>query len=114
MPEYDTMTEVERRELHLMLSGLSGLRTVSPDTERGRPYYEYDDNRQQTVQVTPDGQRKPVSIATLELIRANSVGYDTKAVVSPQAMKLRLKRTKAAGIPAERSRTNVRRSRSSE
>ena len=93
MGEYDTMTEVERRELHLMLSGLSGLRTVSPDTEPGRPYYEYDDKRQQTVQVTPDGQRNPVSITTLELIRANSAGCGTKAVFSPQRMKLCPKRT---------------------
>jgi hypothetical protein len=93
MGEYDTMTEVERRELHLMLSGLSGLRTVSPGTEPGRPYYEYDDNRQRTVQVTPDGQRNPVSITTLELIRANSAGCGTKAVFSPQRMKLCPKRT---------------------
>jgi hypothetical protein len=58
---YDTMSELERRELHQMLSGLSALQSVSIDAEEpDGTYYEYDRNLKATVKVTPEGERTPV------------------------------------------------------
>jgi hypothetical protein len=58
---YDTMSELERRELHQMLSGLSALQSVPVDAEEpDGTYYEYDRNLKATVKVTPDGERTPV------------------------------------------------------
>ena len=59
---YDSMSELERRELHQMLSGLSALQSVPIDAEEpDGTYYEYDRNLKATVKVTPDGERTPVS-----------------------------------------------------
>jgi hypothetical protein len=61
MHSYDTMSELERRELHQMLSGLSAMQSVSFETEEPNgTYYEYDRNLKATVKVTPDGERTPV------------------------------------------------------
>jgi len=61
MRSYDTMSELERRELHQMLSGLSALQSVPVDAEEpDGTYYEYDRNVKATVKVTPDGERTPV------------------------------------------------------
>ena len=58
---YDKMSEVERRELHQMLSGLTALQPVSIDAEQpDGTYYEYDRNLKATVKVTPDGERTSV------------------------------------------------------
>jgi hypothetical protein len=58
---YDTMSELERKELHQMLSGLSALQSVPIDAEEpDGTYYEYDRNLKATVKVTPDGERTPV------------------------------------------------------
>jgi hypothetical protein len=58
---YDTMSELERRELHRMLSELSATRSVSVTTEEpDGTHYEYDRNLKATVKVTPDGERHPV------------------------------------------------------
>jgi hypothetical protein len=55
------MSELERRELHQMLSGLSALQSVPVDAEEpDGTYYEYDRNLKATVKVTPDGERTPV------------------------------------------------------
>jgi hypothetical protein len=55
------MSELERRELHEMLSGLSALQPVPVDAEQADgTYYEYDRNLKATVRVTPDGERTPV------------------------------------------------------
>jgi hypothetical protein len=62
MRSYDTMSELERRELHQMLSGLSALQPVSAEVEEpDGAYYEYDRNLKATVKVTPDGERTPVA-----------------------------------------------------
>ena len=62
MRSYDTMSELERRELHQMLSGLSALQPVSADVEEpDGTYYEYDRNLKATVKITPDGERTPVA-----------------------------------------------------
>ena len=61
MRSYDTMSELERRELHQMLSGLSAMQPVPIDAEQpDGTYYEYDRNLKATVKVTPDGERTPV------------------------------------------------------
>ena len=61
MRSYDTMSDLERRELNQMLSGLSALQPVSADVEEPNgTYYEYDRNLKATVKVTPDGERTPV------------------------------------------------------
>ena len=58
---YDTMSELERRELHQMLSELSAMQSVSVDAEEpDGTHYEYDRNLKATVRVTPDGERYPV------------------------------------------------------
>ncbi len=58
---YDTMSELERKELHQMLSGLSAVQPVPVDAEQpDGTYYEYDRNLKATVKVTPDGERTPV------------------------------------------------------
>ena len=61
MRTYDTMSELEHRELHQMLSGLSAMQSVPIDAEEpDGTYYEYDRNLKTTVRVTPDGERTPV------------------------------------------------------
>jgi len=61
MRTYDTMSELERRELHQMLSGLAAVQPLSADVEEpDGTYYEYDRNLKATVKVTPDGERTPV------------------------------------------------------
>jgi hypothetical protein len=58
---YDTMSELERRELHQLLSGLSAMQSVPFEAEEPNgTYYEYDRNLKATVKVTPDGERTPV------------------------------------------------------
>jgi hypothetical protein len=62
MPTYDTMSDLERRELDQLLSGLAGMQSVAADVEEpDGTYYEYDRNLKATVKVTPDGERTPVA-----------------------------------------------------
>ncbi len=61
MHSYDTMSELERRELHQMLVELSAMQSVPFEAEEPNgTYYEYDRNLKATVKVTPDGERTPV------------------------------------------------------
>jgi hypothetical protein len=58
---YDRMSELERRELHRVLSDLSPTQSVSVPVEQpDGTHYEYDRNLKATVKVTPDGERYPV------------------------------------------------------
>src|SRR5882672_6934476 len=62
MRTYDTMSDLERRELDQLLSGLAAMQAVSADVdEPDGTYYEYDRNLKETVKVTPDGERTPVA-----------------------------------------------------
>jgi len=62
MRDYDTMSELERRELHQMLSGLAAVQPIDAEVdEPDGTYYEYDRNLKATVKVTPDGERTPVT-----------------------------------------------------
>ncbi len=61
MHSYDTISELERRELHQMLAELSATQSVPLEAEEPNgTYYEYDRNLKATVKVTPDGERTPV------------------------------------------------------
>jgi hypothetical protein len=74
MHSYDTTSELERRELHQMLSGLSAMQSVSIEAEEPNgTYYEYDRNLRATVKVTPDGERTPVEEleTSLQVARRN-------------------------------------------
>ena len=56
------MSELERRELHQMLSGLAAVQPVDAEVdEPDGTYYEYDRNLRATVKVTADGERTPVT-----------------------------------------------------
>jgi hypothetical protein len=58
---YDAMSELERKELHQMLSKVSGMQVVTIDGEEpDGTHYEYDRNLRATVRVTPDRERTPV------------------------------------------------------
>src|SRR5712671_6303363 len=58
---YDSMSELERGELHRVLSELSTTKSVSATAEEpDGTHYEYDRNLKATVKVTPDGERTPV------------------------------------------------------
>jgi hypothetical protein len=55
---YGTMSELECRELHRVLSELSSTQSVSINAEApDGTHYEYDRNLKATVKVTPDGER---------------------------------------------------------
>ena len=58
---YDKMSDLERRELHQMLSELLATQSVSAVAEEpDGTHYEYDRNLKATVRVTPDGERHPI------------------------------------------------------
>jgi hypothetical protein len=58
---YDTMSDLERRELHRMLPELSTAQSVSiAAAEPDGTHYEYDHNLKATVKVTLGGERYPV------------------------------------------------------
>jgi hypothetical protein len=62
MRTYDTMSELERRELRQMLSGLAAVQPIKAEVdEPDGTYYEYDRNLRATVKVTTDGERTPVA-----------------------------------------------------
>src|ERR1700690_2588887 len=80
MRTYDTMSDLERRELNQMLSGLSALQPVSADVEEPNgTYYEYDRNLKATVKVTPDGERTPVAGLETQFERAPQKGQQKAA-----------------------------------
>ena len=75
MRSYDTMSDLERRELSQMLSGLSAVQPISSDVEEpDGTYYEYDRNLKATVKVTPDGERTPVEGLETQFERAPQKG----------------------------------------
>src|SRR6266404_5388836 len=80
MRSYDTMSELDRRELHQTLSGLSAMQPVSADVEApDGTYYEYDRNLKATVKVTPDGERTPVGALEIQFERAPQKGQHKTA-----------------------------------
>jgi hypothetical protein len=59
---YDAMSELERRELHRMLSEISTTQSLSVSAEEpDGTHYEYDRNLKATVKITPEGERQPVA-----------------------------------------------------
>ena len=77
---YDTMSELERRELDQMLSGLSAVQPVDAEVdEPDGTYYEFDRNLKSTVKVTPDGERTPVTQLEAPFARAPQKGQHKTA-----------------------------------
>ena len=75
MRSYDTMSDLERRELDQLLSGLAAMQAVSSEVEEPNgTYYEYDRNLKATVKVTPDGERTPVAGLETQFERAHQKG----------------------------------------
>jgi hypothetical protein len=69
---YDTMSELERRELHRVLLVLSPTRSASIAAEEpDGTHYEYDRNLKATVKVTPEGERYPVEGLDANVERAS-------------------------------------------
>ncbi|MGC2466606.1 MAG: hypothetical protein WA517_15530 [Candidatus Acidiferrum sp.] len=69
---YDRMSELERRKLHQLLSGLSAMQSVSVDAEKpDGTHYEYGRNLKAVVRVTPDGERYPVEGFDVNFERAS-------------------------------------------
>jgi hypothetical protein len=80
MRSYDTMSALDRRELHQTLSGLSAMQPVSTDVdEPDGTYYEYDRNLKATVKITPDGERTPVAALRIQFERAPQKGQHKTA-----------------------------------
>src|SRR6266850_1591775 len=80
MRSYDTMSELDRRELHQTLSRLSAMQPVSADVEEpDGTYYEYDRNLKATVKVTADGERTPVAALQIQFERAPQKGQHKTA-----------------------------------
>jgi hypothetical protein len=74
---YDTMSELERRELHQMLSDLLATQSVSIAAEEpDGTHYEYDRNLKAAVKVTPDGERHPVKRFDANFEYATQQGQD--------------------------------------
>ncbi len=60
---FDTMSEVEQKALHQMLSQFSGMQAVAIDGEEpDGTHYEYDRSLRATVRVTPDGAQEEITI----------------------------------------------------
>ena len=77
MRSYDTMSELDRRELHQTLSGLSAMQPVSAVVEEpDGTYYEYDRNLKATVKITADGERIPVAALQIQFERAPQMGIN--------------------------------------
>ncbi len=68
---YDAMSELERRELHRVLSELSTTQSVSISAEEpDGTHYEYYRNLKATVKVTPEGERQSVAGLDVKFERA--------------------------------------------
>ena len=81
---YGTMSELECRELHRVLSELSSTQSVSINAEApDGTHYEYDRNLKATVKVTPDGERTPVAGLETHFERAPQKGLHK---TTPEAM----------------------------
>jgi hypothetical protein len=69
---YDTMSKLERKALHQLLSEFSGMQVAAIDGEEpDGTHYEYDRNLRTTVRVTSDGERTPVHELERSFGRAN-------------------------------------------
>jgi len=69
MAAYDEMSEAERRRLAEVLGSLTGLQGGPTESLPDGTHYEYDPNLKVTVEVTPSGERYPVTLVDGRFIR---------------------------------------------
>jgi hypothetical protein len=70
MAAYDEMSEAERRRLAEVLGSLTGLQGVPTGSLPDGTHYEYDPTLKATVEVTPSGERYPVTLFDGRFVRA--------------------------------------------
>jgi hypothetical protein len=70
MAAYDEMSEAERRQLAEVLGSLTGLQSGPTGSLPDGTHYEYDPTLKATVEVTPSGDRYPVTLVDGRFIRA--------------------------------------------
>ncbi len=71
MAAYDEMSEAERQQLSKVLASLTGLQGGPTESLPDGTHYEYDPTLKATVEVTPTGDRYPVTLVDGRLIRAS-------------------------------------------
>ena len=71
MAAYDEMSEAERQLLAKTLGSLTGLQGEPTGSLSDGTHYEFDPNLKVTVEVTPTGDRYPVTLVDGRLIRAS-------------------------------------------
>ena len=69
MAAYDEMSEAERQQLSKTLGSLTGLQGGRNGTLPDGTHYEYDPVLKATVEVTPSGDRYPVTLVDGRFIR---------------------------------------------
>ena len=69
MAAYDEMSEAERQLLAKTLGSLTGLQGGPTGSLPDGTYYEYDPTLKATVEVTPSGDRYPVTLVDGRFIR---------------------------------------------
>ena len=69
MAAYDEMSEAERRQLAEVLGSLTGLKGGPTGSLPDGTHYEYDPTLKGTVEVTPSGDRYPVTLVDGRFIR---------------------------------------------
>jgi hypothetical protein len=69
MAAYDEMSEAERQHLSKVLGSLTGLQGGPSGSSPDGTHYEYDPTLKATVEVTPIGDRYPVTLVDGRFIR---------------------------------------------
>ena len=79
MAAYDEMSEAERRRLAEVLGSLTGLQGGPTGSLPDGTHYEYDPTLKATVEVTPSGDRYPVTLVDGRFIREGERAVAHKA-----------------------------------
>src|SRR5229473_8232091 len=79
MAAYDEMSEAERRRLAEVLGSLTGLQGGPTGILPDGTHYEYDPTLKTTVEVTPSGDRYPVTLVDGRFIRDGERAVSHKA-----------------------------------
>jgi len=69
MAAYDEMSEAERQQLAKTLGSLTGLQGGPSQSLPDGTHYEYDPTLKATVEVTPTGDRYPVTLVDGRFVR---------------------------------------------
>jgi hypothetical protein len=79
MAAYDDMSEAERQQLSKALGSLAGLQGSPSGSLPDGTHYEYDPTLKATVEVTPTGDRYPVTLVDGRLVREGERAVAHKA-----------------------------------